>query len=97
MLRVRRAYGRLVGESEADSAGLSFVHKPRPGRLHDDRKAEITSHVLGLLSVCRELRVEERDAVAGHQRAGDGNGLPPGIPGKCRCNDSMSTLTVDSA
>jgi hypothetical protein len=79
--RVRRVYGRRVGESEADAASLSFVHKPRLGRLHGDGKADIASHVLGLLSVCRELRVEERDAVAGHQRTGNGNGLPPGIPG----------------
>lgn len=26
---------------------------------------------------------------------GNGNGLPPGALGQCRCNDSMSSITVD--
>ena len=54
---VRLAYRRLVKESEVDAAGLCFMHKPRSGRLHDNRKAQISSRLLGLLSARRELRI----------------------------------------
>ena len=63
-LRWLRYAARTADSSESPRRtppSLSFVHEPRPGRLHDDRKAELPSHHSRACSAFgRELGVQER-------------------------------------
>jgi hypothetical protein len=42
MLRYAARTADSVGESKVNAAGLSLMHKPGPGRLHEDWKAQIS-------------------------------------------------------